>query len=204
MANFLDNIKGSFGKMQEESQLKKQISVIDDEIRKLKYAMGNGLYNRMKDGTETDFDALYEAITQKETALISLQDQYLLLKGMKRCPHCGEQMDARAVFCMICGTKFEDAELPEAIGAVKPAITIEAPAEAAAEVLAEEEEAEEDAAEEISDEKEEEEEKKEEEEAEEETVIYVSIPAARRCPNCGTAVPAGSTLCPQCGTKIEA
>jgi len=108
MANFLDNVKNSFNRSQEESKLKKQIATVEGEIQSLKLQMGNALYIKMRDGEDADFDALYEAITAKETAMAELQQKLLTVNGLKKCPNCGKETDVNAQFCMNCGTKFEN------------------------------------------------------------------------------------------------
>lgn len=179
MANFLDNVKNSFNRSQEESKLKKQIATVEGEIQSLKLQMGNALYIKMRDGEDADFDALYEAITAKETAMAELQQKLLTVNGLKKCPNCGKETDVNAQFCMNCGTKFEN--IPTQDITEEP---VQKTCKNCGAIMAEGSMfcskcgA------------------KYEEEAADQEVTAQTI-----CPQCGAVVEAGNAFCPKCGAK---
>lgn len=49
-----------------------------------------------------------DEISASRVRIIKTNEQLTALKGMIKCPQCGESVPARSVFCSACGYKFEE------------------------------------------------------------------------------------------------
>lgn len=78
----------------------------ESEVTKMYRDLGKAYYQAYKDNETQEFDqvlainAAFEEITQLKASLDSL-------KGIKRCPSCGNQVATDAKFCPECGANCE-------------------------------------------------------------------------------------------------
>lgn len=162
---------------------------------------------------ENDFTSMFDGINAAQAKIKELKKELEQIKGVKKCPNCGAEVNNEAVFCSGCGGKMpqEEQEAGE-----EPAVAEAATEKAAAGEVIIEEKAEEAVKEEttageaITEEKAEEaatEETATEKAAIEETITEEVVESAaeentKSCSNCGAQAAEGSSFCAECGTKL--
>lgn len=133
---------------------------------------------------ENDFTSMFDGINAAQAKIKELKKELEQIKGVKKCPNCGAEVNNEAVFCSGCGGKMpqEEQEAGE-----EPAV-----AEAATEEKAEEAATEETATEKTAI----------EETITEEVVESAAEENTKSCSNCGAQAAEGSSFCAECGTKL--
>ena len=90
----------------ELAKLRIDIRSKKDHINKLYQEMGKAYYEEHKNEEEPDYDQIV-LIKEAEEALAELKKQVGQLKGMQRCPKCGQDMPLDADYCSKCGEKLD-------------------------------------------------------------------------------------------------
>ncbi len=93
----------------ELTKLRAQAADQEREIDGILRKIGQALYDAYKVGGES-YDSIEDACEELDAAyarLDELQEKIGELKNVKKCPACQKEMDKDAVFCSVCGVKFE-------------------------------------------------------------------------------------------------
>ena len=103
---------------------KVSMDIKNREIQLQKYYrdLGKEYYQDHKDDTALAYP-LMEQIRNELAAIASLQAEKDRLRGIRRCPNCGEVTNANAKFCPACGTQVQKpvaAEIVEEADIPKP------------------------------------------------------------------------------------
>ena len=131
------------------TKLQSQINGKEGEIKEAFLAIGKAAFEKFKDDENSEFFAKIKEITGLQDEIAGLKDQIDEIKGIVRCPVCGEAVEKGAQFCPKCGAK-----MPEIVEEVKEAVeeaaeeikeAVEGDAETAEKMVEEAEEAREEA-----------------------------------------------------------
>ena len=93
----------------ELTKLRAQAADQEREIDGILRKIGQALYDAYKTGGES-YDSIEEFCEELDAAyaqLSELQGKIGELKNVKKCPACQKEMDKDAVFCSVCGGRFE-------------------------------------------------------------------------------------------------
>jgi hypothetical protein len=117
MANFIDKVKSSAqnmgkavkGKTEEVSaivKINKETNEKKVEIEKLKYKIGQAVYDSFVSGGDLDSNIENcKAIQAAEKRIEELKVELLNAKGIKKCVKCGEDLALDMPYCYSCGAK---------------------------------------------------------------------------------------------------
>ncbi len=91
-------------------KLNGQIKAHNEAIQEYLKTVGE-LYYKKQEGISEDPDIqnLFDKIKKSQNEIKSAEKQIETLKGIYRCSNCGAQMRITDNYCMMCGTKREDA-----------------------------------------------------------------------------------------------
>lgn len=127
------------------SKLEGQIAGEEDKISAAYAKIGEMYYQAHKDETGGPLVELCQEITTAHQTIDQLKKELEKLKGLQRCPVCGNSVSIEAAFCPSCGSKMPKVEEPAAVetALVDEVVAEEAEAVTEAEVQTASEEAEE-------------------------------------------------------------
>lgn len=132
-------------------KLESEITGEETKIRDAFLQIGEQYFEAFKDDPDSPYAKIIAAITESKSKIEGLRGQINDLKGLVKCPACGEAVSADQAFCPKCGAKLPEKpveeKVEEAVEEVKEAA--EEVAEEVKEAAEEVKEAVEDAAEEI-------------------------------------------------------
>jgi DNA repair exonuclease SbcCD ATPase subunit len=109
----------------EIASLRTQITVQESSVNRVLQELGKMYYEQHKAGTSDD---ITEKCSQIDTAVAEierLKQAVMTLKGIRKCPVCGADVDESAIYCSKCGVVLpvpetapeepvaEDIEVPE-------------------------------------------------------------------------------------------
>ena len=94
------------GRLYETQKIRSKIASEEQMIEKLKADIGNVIYERYKDGADTEegLKGFCEEIQQRMQIIAGYRDAAANLKGQKICPACGKSVDRSVAFCPFCGS----------------------------------------------------------------------------------------------------
>lgn len=98
------------------TKLQGQISSKENGIKEAFIEIGKAVFEKYKDDENSEFFARFKEITGLQDEIAGLKDQIDVIKGIVRCPVCGEAVEKGAQFCPKCGAK-----MPEIVEEVKEA-----------------------------------------------------------------------------------
>lgn len=95
---------------------KVQMDIKDREssIAKMYRELGQAYYHAHKEDADPEYDQIL-AIKASFAEIADLKAELDKIKGVRRCPSCGQQIALNAKFCANCGTSCE--EVPEKVDA---------------------------------------------------------------------------------------
>lgn len=125
-------------------KLEGEITGQETKIRDAFLKIGEQYFEAFKDDPDSPYAKIIAEVTEAKAKIADLRNQINDLKGLVKCPVCGEAVSADQAFCPKCGAK-----LPEKAVEEKVEEAVEEVKEAAEEVVEEVKDAVEDAAEEI-------------------------------------------------------
>lgn len=99
-------------KTKEMADVAKLNSVVTEQEKILNQQyqiLGKLFYEKSIEGDNslTDFSELFDSISKKMAEIKSYNEQIKLIKGIEKCPNCGNDISLEAAFCLHCGTKIE-------------------------------------------------------------------------------------------------
>lgn len=68
--------------------------------------IGEQYYNLHKEDAEPFFEEM-ALVTETKEEIEKLKQEISELKGIKKCPSCGTEMEMEAVYCTKCGAKYD-------------------------------------------------------------------------------------------------
>jgi hypothetical protein len=95
----------------EIASLRTQITIQENSVNRVFQELGKMYYEQHKAGTGDD---IAEKCTQIDTAVAEierLKQAVMTLKGIRKCPICGAEVDEAALYCSKCGAQLP---VPEA------------------------------------------------------------------------------------------
>ena len=115
------------GQLYETQKIRSKIASEEQMIEKLKADIGNVIYERYKDGADTEegLKGFCEEIQQRMQIIAGYRDAAANLKGQKICPACGKSVDRSVSFCPYCGSVCPTPEPEKAEGDVVDTETAE-------------------------------------------------------------------------------
>ena len=90
------------------TKLKKNISDYDKQITELYTIIGKSYYEHHKDDTDAEDKDSILKINSLVEQVDNLKQQIREIEGFKKCPNCGGDVSATALFCNYCGSKMEN------------------------------------------------------------------------------------------------
>lgn len=90
--------------MTEISSLHSQISAQEDIIDRLCLEIGKKVYEKRESFPDSELEEKYTAVSNAYGEIERLKTDIILVKGAKRCPHCGIEVSLDFTFCPECGT----------------------------------------------------------------------------------------------------
>lgn len=90
--------------MTEISSLHSQISAQEDIIDRLCLEIGKKVYEKRESFPDSELEEKYTAVSNAYGEIERLKTDIILVKGAKRCPHCGIEVSLDFAFCPECGT----------------------------------------------------------------------------------------------------
>ncbi|MDE5697235.1 MAG: zinc ribbon domain-containing protein [Lachnospiraceae bacterium] len=90
--------------MTELSSLHSQISAQEDIIDRLCLEIGKKVYEKRESFPDSELEEKYTAVSNAYGEIERLKTDIILVKGAKRCPHCGIEVSLDFAFCPECGT----------------------------------------------------------------------------------------------------
>jgi len=101
----------------EFAEVTKIKSLISDEQKRIRDAfvqIGEKYYEQYHDSTENEYSSICALVTESLEKIEKLKKDILVVKGIKNCPSCGEEISITTTFCGFCGydtrKEQEDAE----------------------------------------------------------------------------------------------
>lgn len=94
--------------MTEISSLHSQINAQEDIIDKLCLEIGKKVYEKRASFPDSELEEKYTAVSNAYREIERLKTDIILVKGAKRCPHCGVEVSLDFAFCPECGTAVPD------------------------------------------------------------------------------------------------
>ncbi|MDE6621251.1 MAG: zinc ribbon domain-containing protein [Lachnospiraceae bacterium] len=90
--------------MTEISSLHSQISAQEDIVDRLCLEIGKKVYEKRESFPDSELEEKYTAVSNAYGEIERLKTDIILVKGAKRCPHCGIEVSLDFTFCPECGT----------------------------------------------------------------------------------------------------
>ena len=90
--------------------LKNDIATIKRELAQIYTEVGTAFCKQTPDKAEKAFPQLFSEAAALEAELVRLQDKLQRIKGIRKCPGCGETVPQGAAFCAKCGTRVPEPE----------------------------------------------------------------------------------------------
>lgn len=90
--------------MTEISSLHSQISAQEDIVNRLCLEIGKKVYEKRESFPDSELEEKYTAVSNAYGEIERLKTDIILVKGAKRCPHCGIEVSLDFAFCPECGT----------------------------------------------------------------------------------------------------
>ena len=90
--------------MTELSSLHSQISAQEDIVDRLCLEIGKKVYEKRESFPDSELEEKYTAVSNAYGEIERLKSDIILVKGAKRCPHCGIEVSLDFAFCPECGT----------------------------------------------------------------------------------------------------
>ena len=87
------------------SRLNGQISSFEKTLAELFQSLGQAYYARYKQDPESEYKDIFNEIGQVTDSIIDAQEKIKEIKGIEKCPQCGEDVPKEAAFCSSCGFK---------------------------------------------------------------------------------------------------
>ncbi|MDE6220861.1 MAG: zinc ribbon domain-containing protein [Lachnospiraceae bacterium] len=94
--------------MTEVSSLHNQIHAQEDIIDRLCLEIGKKVYEKRESFPDSELEEKYTAVSNAYGEIERLKTDIILVKGAKRCPHCGTEVSLDFAFCPECGTAVPD------------------------------------------------------------------------------------------------
>lgn len=110
------DLAGTAGKKAEKvvelSKLKLRVSQINSEVKKAYEKLGSGVYHMKKTGYEDEglIDSVVEEIDTLAAERTRVEEKIAKLKEQVVCETCGAKNKKEAVYCIMCGSRIQDAE----------------------------------------------------------------------------------------------
>ena len=106
------------GQLYESQKIRNRLSSEEHMVEKLKCDIGNLIYQRYREGADTDEElhSLCREIEQHMKILSKYKDSAAELKGRKICPSCEKAVDRSVLFCPYCGAPCPTPEPEKAEG----------------------------------------------------------------------------------------
>ena len=98
-----------------ERELKQQIADAERRMEEACLALGKAYLERHRDDFEPAFAGWMQAIRKAEEDRQAYKKQWLFLKGIVICAHCGAEVPKDARYCGVCGQRIADSA-PEVPG----------------------------------------------------------------------------------------
>ena len=117
--------------LSEELKIRGKISDTKEKINKIYTEIGEVVYSEIKAGTDVSKDEITEKceeISRLYQDIEKFECELLVLKKIKKCSKCGEELDLNSEFCSKCGEKqptVEKVEVKEEPEEVKNAEVVE-------------------------------------------------------------------------------
>ena len=111
---FMDKVKGAAQgakdkttELIEVSKVNKQITQNEDKIKETYSLMGKQIFSEFMNGDEInpDLKKMCEEIVSAKENVEELKTQILVIKNIKLCSKCKNEMPLDIAFCPKCGTK---------------------------------------------------------------------------------------------------
>ena len=96
------------------SRLNAEISDLERQIETSYFQIGKLYYEKHAQNPDPEYAAFVSMIQDGQKQIEQKQGQILVVKGLVKCPGCGNLVNKRSVFCNQCGTRI----LPAAAGAL--------------------------------------------------------------------------------------
>ncbi len=93
----------------EVARLNSSINSVEKEAAKKYEELGKAYYEKhaASDTYDNDMDQYFQDIDALMDQIEDYKDQIRALKGIRKCPECGQDVSATAQFCSFCGAKLE-------------------------------------------------------------------------------------------------
>lgn len=101
----------AIAKTKDFADVAKLNSNISDEQKRIKNAymeIGKMYWEMHASDYDKCFEDKFVAIKESEEKIKEYEKQVIEIKGVKKCPSCGADVDKNSVFCAKCGTKIEE------------------------------------------------------------------------------------------------
>lgn len=107
LGNRLKSAGKSAQRMTECFNISEQIEDKNKELKECYRQLGESFYKTHLEQIPEQYRGIFERIEAINLSIEQLQKQQQKLKEVRRCPHCGAEMEKGALFCMYCGGKRE-------------------------------------------------------------------------------------------------
>ncbi len=97
------NVVNKTKSMNEISKVKYEIGVEEEKLHLLFHDIGIQYYEENQHACSSEFESLFGQVKQQEKILTHLNEQLVLIKGIRLCPRCQQEVKASAIFCGQCG-----------------------------------------------------------------------------------------------------
>ncbi len=93
----------------EITRLNSSINGIEKEAAKKYEELGKAYYAKhaADDTYDPDMESYFQDIDESMDQIEGYRDQIRTLKGLRKCPECGQEVSATAQYCNFCGAKLE-------------------------------------------------------------------------------------------------
>lgn len=92
--------------------LSAQIEESRKQIQNYYTQLGKACYERYRDHAAPEFQEICQAIALEEQKISRCEEEIRILRGVRRCPQCGADVDKDSIFCGSCGFRLPPIQAP--------------------------------------------------------------------------------------------